>query len=126
MLVSFAVVFAAEAIGSRIYPPPPGIDMSTPEGIRALAAELPSGAFAFVVAGWLLAAGMGAWVAMRVARSASLRPGIIVGAILLGATIYNLVTIPHPTWVVVAGVIGIPLLAYLAASLARAAGTSGS
>jgi len=125
LLTGFAIIVGAEMIGHQIYPPPPGIDFTNPEAMASLAAQMPAGAFAFVLGGWLFAAGVGAGVAMRIAKSASLRPGLTVGLILFAATAYNLFAIPHPVWVSATAIIGIPLVTWLAATRARVSQSPG-
>lgn len=119
LLVSFAIVFVAEMIGHRVYPLPAGTDLTNPDALSAVVGQMPAGAFAFVLGGWLIAVGAGAWIAMWIAKSATLRPGLMVGLIFLVATVFNFMTIPHPIWVVAGGVLGIPLVAYLVSSKAR-------
>jgi hypothetical protein len=111
-VLSVLVVVGVEALGHAIYPPPPGVDPSDPAAMRTLIAEMPFGAFVIVVFGWILAAGLGAWLATRLSRTGKAWPGGFVGGWTLAATGVNLFTIMHPTWVVIAALIGIPLAAW--------------
>ena len=120
MIVAILVVTAAEALGQRAYPLPAGV-AADPAALRALIHTLPTGAFAFVLGGWVLGAGLGSWAALRVSRASTLRPGLIVGTVVLVAAAYNVWTIPHPLWLVAAAVLGIPAATYLGATSGRIA-----
>ena len=75
----------------------------SPARVRAAIAALPTGAFAMLLVAWSLGALAGASVAAVMARGRPRRAALIVGAVLLAATIANLVMIPHPAWVSVLG-----------------------
>ncbi len=108
-VLSVLVVAGLEALAHAIYPPPAGVDVRDLAAMQTVAARMPLGAFVILVAGWILAAGLGAWLATKLSRTGKAWPGGIVGAATLGATSVNFLTIPHPVWVVIAALIGIPL-----------------
>ncbi len=113
------VVFATETVGHSLYPPPPDINLADPEDVKRLMASLPAGAFVFVLAGWFLGSLAGALVALRIAKRAAAAWAVALLFILF--TCMNFVMIPHPTWMIAAG-IAIPLLsAWLALRLSRPA-----
>ena len=105
--VGVLVIGLVETLGMRLIPPPPGMDPTNPASIAAAMSQMPIGSFLFLLAAWILGAGAGATTAMRVARSGQRWPGLLVGGVILAATVYNLWTIPHPVWVAVVGVAGI-------------------
>lgn len=121
MLTAFAVVAGVEMLGHTVYPVPADLDPADPESLKAFVAGLPAGAFAFVLAAWILGTWIGGTVAGLIARSRSGRPSLIVGCLVLAATVSNLAVIPHPTWVAAAGLGGIVLATALAVRRARAA-----
>ncbi len=113
------VVFVTETVGHSLYPPPPDINLADPEDVKRLMASLPAGAFAFVLAGWFLGSLAGALVALRIAKGAAAAWAVALLFILF--TCMNFVMIPHPAWMIAAG-IAIPLLsAWLALRLSRPA-----
>jgi hypothetical protein len=71
--------------------------------------------------GWVTAAAAGAFVATRLSPGWGRTPGLIVTALLLVATIANLVAIPHPPWIWAGAIILIPAAGWLAT---RAAATT--
>ena len=110
------IVFATEAVGHSLFPPPPDINLADPEDVKRLMASLPAAAFAFVLAGWFLGSLVGAYVARRIASTDTAAWAVAVLFILF--TAMNFVMIPHPLWMIVAGIL-IPLIgAWLAIRLA--------
>jgi len=118
-VVAVGLIALVESVGHRVYPLPAGIDWSNPEQVRAYVNGLPVGALVFVLAGWIVGAFVGGLVAAWIARPRAVLAASIVGAIVLAATLANLVMIPHPTWVAVAGVAGVVLAAFVAGRLMR-------
>ncbi len=111
-----------ETLGHMIYPPPAGLDFNKPETVAAAMRAMPTGAFAAVLIGWAAAAFIGPRIASRMAPGWHFGHGMIVGGVLLAATVGNLVAIPHPTWVRVAAFVAIPAMAYLGARGRRPVG----
>ncbi|MBY0422666.1 MAG: hypothetical protein K2Q06_10205, partial [Parvularculaceae bacterium] len=104
IVVGAALVFVMERIGHVVYPTPAGFDFKDPEQLKLLVAATPLGAKLFVVAGWFLASFVGGLVALRVARNWAPTAWIVAIAF-LGLTAMNFAAIPHPLWMVIAGVI---------------------
>jgi hypothetical protein len=117
-VVSVLIVFGMDAISHSVYPPPTGVNLRDPAAMRTIIQQMPTGAFIVIVAGWILGAGSGAWVATRFSRGKAWA-GIVVGAVTLAATAFNLFTIPHPVWVVLAALVGIPLATWGGTRAAR-------
>jgi hypothetical protein len=109
------IVFVTEAVGHSLYPPHGDINLADPEDVERLMASLPAGAFAFVLAGWFLGGFAGAFVARWIARADAAAWAVAVLFILF--TTMNFVMIPHPMWMIAAGIF-IPLVsAWLAIRL---------
>ena len=117
-LVCGLVVFAVEALSSRIYPLPPGVDPSDPEALRAAVAHLPLGAFLFLLLAWFLGVFAGAWVAARLAPSSPFVHGMIVAGLVAASAVVNLALLPHPAWMWVAGPLVILAAGWLGSRLA--------
>jgi predicted MFS family arabinose efflux permease len=99
------VIAAVELVSHQIYAPPPGVDFSNPEAIRAMMKDIPRGALAMVLVAWGLGAFVGGWVAAHFAASSPLRGSLIVGLVLLLFGVSMMVSIPHPLWFWVVGMI---------------------
>lgn len=116
-VVAILCVIALEMLGHALYPPPPGTDISDPEQMKALMANVPAAALAIVAAASFLGSLIGALVANRIAK----RPlaGWIVALLMIAGSVYTLVIIPHPLWLQVCAVL-LPLLgAWLAQRMTK-------
>ena len=102
-IVCGILIFAVEALGSRIYPLPPDLDPTDLEALKAATAALPAGAYLFVLIGWFVGPLAGSWVAARLAPGSPLVHGMIVAGLVAGSAILNLAVLPHPAWMWVAG-----------------------
>lgn len=118
------VVALVEGVGHMLFPLAGGIDPSNPDSLKTMMSRIPVGALAFVVLAWAQGAFTGAWVAARVAADRPLTQGMLVGGVQLAAGVATMLSIPHPPWMWVLGVV-LPLpAAYLgvqAAARKRAA-----
>ena len=98
MLVAFVLIALVQVIGLRVYPPPAGIDLTNPESLRSAMAEMPLGAQLFILLAYAAGSVAGGWVAARFAPSARMMHAMILAALLVGAGLVNLMSIPHPAW----------------------------
>lgn len=98
VLAAFVLIALVEVIGMRVYPPPSTMDTSSLESIRAAMARVPLGALLFVLLAYTVGSVAGGWVAARFAPKAKLSHAMTVAALLFGAGLMNLFTIPHPPW----------------------------
>jgi hypothetical protein len=122
MLVAFVLIFVVQGIGIRVYPPPPGMSPVDPESFKAMRMQVPVRSLLFVLLSYTVGSLAGGWVAARFAPSGKMTHAMILAALLFGAGLMNLMTIPHPAWFWVAS----SAIYWLAAwSGARAAGASG-
>ena len=114
IVVAFVLIAVVDNLGHRLYPLTgmPAVDdrVAMREYIRGMA----PGAKAFAVLAWLLAAFCGPYLAARLSRGDGWLAGMVVGGVVLAAVVANLVMLPHPLWMNLAGVLGVPLLAVLA------------
>ncbi|UCF67386.1 MAG: hypothetical protein JSV80_16705 [Acidobacteriota bacterium] len=116
-MVAVIIVYLVETLSHVLYTPPPGVDLSNPEQLASLIGELPVMALVFVVVAWILGAFGGALVAAPIARDARVSGALIVGGVMVLLVIANLLIIPHPIWMTIAGIV-LPLpAAWLAAWL---------
>lgn len=113
MAVALVTVTIGEAIGHAVYPLPAGMDFSNPAAVRELVASMPLGAFLFVLGSWIAATIAGGAVAGAIARPKAMRLALVVGGVILAATLINLALIPHPIWFAVVALAGIPMAAWL-------------
>lgn len=117
-VVAGVLIAAVEAVSSAVFPLPPGIDLHDHEVLRQHIDSLPVGAFLFVLAAWAIGAFAGSWVAARIAARARLAHGLAVGALFLLAGVLTMLSIPHPWWMWVGGIVTLGGCSYLGARLA--------
>ncbi|MBH9551579.1 hypothetical protein [Inhella gelatinilytica] len=111
MMVAVAVIATVETASHQIWPiANVGVNARDPAAMAALIQSLPLGALVSVVLAWCAGAASGAWMGYRFAvapQQASV--GLGVAGVIWLATAANLAAIPHPTWMTLAGLLGVPL-----------------
>ena len=104
-IVGYVIVSVIEMANLMFFKPPAGLSFQDPEAMKAWVASLPESAFILVVVAWLVGAAVGVWIATRVGRSRV--TGLIVGMLMIGATVSNFFRFPHPIWAIVAAIVGL-------------------
>jgi hypothetical protein len=112
MAAAFITLALIETIGHTVYPAPVNLDYANPDALKAYVDALPLGAKLFVLAAWLVGTLDGVLVAGLINRARFGLCAAVIGAVVLAATLANLWMIPHPLWLALAGIIGIPLCAF--------------
>ena len=102
LVAAIVVISIVEMINIMIFPLPPGVDVNDPASLGKFIAEAPAYKLVGVVVGYALGAFVGAWLAVRIALRLPAPHALVIGAVLLAATIANLMMIPHPLWFAVA------------------------
>ena len=116
VLVGIVVTAGVEMIGHQLFPHAGGLDLHDPAHARTAIASLPAGALWFVVGGWFFGGLAAGWVAGSIEHSHV--AAAIAGGVLMGACTSTMLSIPHPLWMWVIGVL-LPIpSALLGASLA--------
>lgn len=119
LILAALVVAAVEAVASKIYPLPAGVDPHSRDALKVSMAHAPVGALVMVLIAWAAATISGAWLAAKLAGRAQPTHGLIVGVILLIAGIANMLMLPHPLWMWVAGILMFLVGGYVGGKLAR-------
>lgn len=119
LVTAMLLIFALEAAGMLVFPPPPGSQLNNEADLARLVAQSSTGKKAWVVFGWALASFVGGWVAARIGRRHPRFAALGVAALIMVGTVMNAMVIPHPMWMNVLGVLLPVPLALLGARLAR-------
>lgn len=119
IVVAWLVITLSQLLSAALYPPPPGTDLTDPAALADFINTAPVTAMACVIAGYALAALSGGWVAARISRRHPRLAALIVGALVLLGVVLNYTMIPHPTWMLVSGVLLPVPMAWLGTGLAR-------
>ena len=104
-IVGYMLVSAIEMLNLMLFKPPAGLDFKDPAALENYVASLPETAFILVIVAWIVGAFVGVLIATRVARWRV--AGFIVGLLMIGATVSNIVRFPHPIWAIVAAMAGL-------------------
>ena len=115
MIVAVTVVSICDLAAGTLHPVPPGFDLRDVEQMKAHISSAPASAMIVVLLGWILGPFAGGFVASRVAARSRRRYAWVISGVLLAATIANLLSIPHPAWMVVAALVGVPAAGWFAA-----------
>ena len=118
MVVAVTIVSVGDLVAGTIHPLPAGFDMGDMAQVRAHAAAAPWSAMLTVLVGWILAPFAGGLVASRVSARSRRQYAWVIAGVMLAATLANLRALPHPAWMVVGALIGVPAAGWLAARLA--------
>ena len=105
LVTGFVLVYLLQMLGHLIFPPPKGIDMMNREEIARIMDEIPLGGHLSVVIAWFVGTLGAAFVATRVGQETTMTAAYIIGGIEIGFGAINFLSIPHPTWMIVAGLL---------------------
>jgi hypothetical protein len=107
VIVNGLIVFGVESASALLHPMPAGFDASNVAQMRAYLASggVPVTAMVMVVLAYLLGAFGGAFAATKLAPRRGLMPALVIGQISLVFVIINLITLPHPVWMMIASVL---------------------
>ncbi|MEZ5345562.1 MAG: hypothetical protein R2681_08415 [Pyrinomonadaceae bacterium] len=104
-LISATLVFLAfQMLNTSFFPPPEGVDFSDQEGMKKFIEGLPATGFLLVLAGYAVGVLAAGFIARKISRHASVGAPIVIGGLFSVGWIMNVLSVPHPTWVVVAGI----------------------
>ncbi len=95
---SVVLIMAVQAVGTWLYPPPPGTDLTDPEAVAALMAQMPLGALLMVELSYVVGSLGGGVIARLVSADRATVQALVVGGLLTLAGFANLAAIPHPLW----------------------------
>ena len=97
MAVALALIVVVQMIGTRIYPPPP-MDRTSIESIKAVMAQVPLVSLLFVLLSYTAGSVAGGWVAARFAPRDKMAHAMTLAGLLFCFGIINLISLPHPAW----------------------------
>lgn len=120
VVIAVVLVWVVEKVGHAVYPPPPDLNFADPDAMRAYMETVPLGALLFVAAAWFIGTLCGTCAACAIGTAKPMIFAMVVGGLMLIATIMNLVMIPHPMWFSILGVVGVVIAAWLGTMCKRA------
>lgn len=115
VVTAMAVILIVENVGHMLAGGPAMPDVNNPDAVAAYAASLPLGSLLSVLIAWVGGTAAGVVAGSRVAAGRPMLIASIVGAMVLLGAVMQVLQFPHPTWLVVSSMIGIPMAAFLVA-----------
>jgi hypothetical protein len=119
VIVGGITVGIIEIPGILVHPLPPDFNPNDAAALRAHITSAPLLAMLFVAIAWFVGPLVGAWLAGIIARRAFLVHGMIVGLFFLAGDLMNILSFPHPAWLIAVGVVAPLVAGWLGANLAR-------
>ncbi|MCR9118922.1 MAG: hypothetical protein NXI22_18465 [bacterium] len=101
LVVGFVLVALFEAGGHWLIPPPADLDMNDYAAVKEYIKTAPEGVMLLLLAAWFIGA-FGAVASTALIAKAKVLCGLAIAALFLAFAGFNLVMVPHPTWVMVA------------------------
>lgn len=86
------------ALSGYIIPPPPGSDLSTPEGLSAAMSLMGPQHFLFPFLAHALGTLIGALITARIANAHQMSLAMLIGIVFLTGGIYMVAILPAPMW----------------------------
>ena len=105
LIVQSGVTFLIHSISAMMYPLPEGTNPNDFEALGRIMPTMPTGAFAMVLLAWESGALLGGTTAALIASRAPVVHAGIIGGFVLLASAMMLVLLPHPAWMIVAGLL---------------------
>ena len=119
LIIGSVVNMGIISISGAIIPPPPGADVTTPEGLKATMHLFEPKHFIFPFLAHALGTFAGAFVTAWIAVNNKMRLALIIGFFFLAGGVASVFMLPSPTWFTVLDlVVAYIPMAYLAAKLA--------
>lgn len=102
----------AETLNSSLHPIPTTLDFKDPVAVKAFYNNQPLTLWFILLAGWFIGSFLCGFLIKRISKSDNIKLPLIAASILTLSAIANFFSIPHPTWVIVVG-----LLVFIPATL---------
>jgi hypothetical protein len=110
--------FVIEIPGMLLHPLPPGTDLSNADAIKSHMSNAPLAALMCVALAWFTAPLVASSLAALIARRAFLLHAMLVGVFFLTMDMLNVISFPHPTWLIAVGIVAPLIAAFLGGLLA--------
>lgn len=105
-LVSAIVVFViVESINSSLNPVPQNLDYNDSVTLKTFYENQSLSFWLLILAGWIIGSVLCGFLIKLIGKNESIKLPIIAGIILTLSAVANFVSIPHPTWFIIVGLI---------------------
>jgi hypothetical protein len=108
--VGIGLVMVGDVLNHRFFPPPPDVQVTNPEAIRAYMQSAPVTSLLGLPVTWTIASFAAAFAGAKIANKTW--AGWVAGGFIFAATCLNLAVIPHPIWMLAAALALVPVAAW--------------
>lgn len=99
VILGSAANFGLILLGHAVVPLPEGVDVMSPEGLKAAMSVFEAKHFIFPLLAHAVGTLVGAFVAAKIAANNKMNFAYGIGAFFLLGGIYNMINLPAPMWV---------------------------
>ena len=118
-VVTSSIIMAIQMISHYIFPLPANIQLTDLKDVESLTKVIPLATMLLVVLSYIIGSLAGGYVVGKGASSDHFAIAGILGCIMTGANIANIMSIPHPLWMIVVTMITFIPCALIGCYLAR-------
>ena len=112
IIVGVFTIWAIEAIGHLLFPLPAELTPTNLEELKQVVMIMPMKSLLVVIIAQIIGVFSGMYVGFIMQRE-SLTPLYIIAGLFIFSTVLNLISIPHPTWFMIADLLSILLVSLL-------------
>ncbi len=105
LVVSFIIIILGEGITHHIFPLPATVNINDPETVKTYISTAPASFHLTILFIYAIASLVGSFVSSIITIDKKMSKAMTVGGILMGLGIFNLVTLSHPLWAIIMGLI---------------------
>jgi hypothetical protein len=118
LVTGIIIVMIGDASIHILFPNPEGINLNHKEAIESFMKSVPTSILIIMLSFWILSSFLGGYVAGKINKTEWKISAIITGSALMIVAILNMLTIPHPMWMVLLSVILYIPASYIGGKLA--------
>jgi uncharacterized membrane protein YeiB len=113
VVVSIIIIVIGEALAHIMNPLPEGINMNDPEAFKSFVTNAPVSLHLIILLNYALACFVGGLIASSIAIDNKMNKAMSLGGIFMGVGMFSLISLAHPTWVIISSVLVFLPFAYL-------------
>jgi hypothetical protein len=105
VVAAMVVILLMETIGHQLYPTATTVDWKNTVAVRAYMDAMPLWSYLWIWLGWVVGSAVAGFVAYKIVQAHGIVLPLVIGGLLTASAVMNFVSIPHPVWFVVLGVL---------------------
>ncbi len=113
IVVSIIIIIVGEALAHIMSPLPEGINVNDPDAFKTFVANAPISLHLIILFNYALACFVGGLIAATIAIDNKMNKAMSLGGIFMGVGMFSLISLSHPTWVIVFSVLAFLPFSYM-------------